>query len=289
MRILIGVLTLIAVFGSLPSHAASAISPIATSISAREPAVLSPGDLYVGALRRLESIPQEPYISYVMSHSQTHQGKSIGGYTLAVVERRIDRRSWNKTTDGTTGKIGTVSIGRHYLIPDAFLPYRNDDVPQGVLPELDTKQQTALHTIADVHSALSYKVTLVGEEILNDCGPVAHLSLIARREPQRYNVREMWVRRSDFRLCKAVFASRLYKDEGEASSYPSIDTVELDVNGLITSYSLFVQVHYLLGTYAVTDEGTFTHIAWASDEPAYLFDYAAWKAFGGAYDDASKH
>jgi len=81
-----------------------------------------------------------------------------------------------------------------------------------------------------------------------------------------------------------VFASRLYKDEDEARSYPSVDTVNLDANGLITSYSLFVQVHYVLGTYAVTDSGTFSSISWASDEPGHLFDYAAWKASGSAHN-----
>lgn len=265
MRILIGLIVVaITALGTIPAHAADA----------------SPDDLYIGALRRLESLSQQPYIAYVMTHSQAHKGKLIRNYTLSVVERRVDRRSWNKTIAGTLGKLGDVSIGRHYLIPDAFLPYRSEDVPEGVLPGLDTGKQGATRVIAHVHSALSYKVGLVGDETLKDCGPVAHLSLTPLREPQRYNVREMWVRRSDFQLCKAIFASRLYKDEGEASSYPSLDTVELDANGLITSYSLFVQMHYLLGTYAVTDDGSFSHISWASDEPAYLFDYAAWKASG---------
>lgn len=272
MRIAVGVLTLVACFGLLPAHGA--------------PPVSSADDLYAGAIRRLESLSQQPYISYVMTHSQTHQGKLIRGYTLAVVERRADRRSWNKTIDGTMGKLGAVAIGRHYLIPDAFLPYRNDSVPQGALPGLDTGAQASLHTIARIHSALSYKVTLVGDETLQNCGPVAHLSLIPLRDPQRYNVREMWVRRSDFQLCKAVFASRLFKDEGEVRSYPSIDTVELDGNGLIAAYSLFVQMHYLLGTYAVTDNGTFSHISWANDEPAYLFDYAAWKASAAGRSEA---
>lgn len=266
------------VFLAFPSQAAQ------TFISGG--AAASPDDLYIGALRRLESFSQQPYMSYVMTHAQTHEGKAIGGYTLAVVERRVDRRSWNKTIDGTIGKLGAVTIGRHYLIPDAFLPYRNENVPQGLLPDLDIGEQAPLHTIAHVQSALSYKVTLVGDERLKDCGAVAHLSLTPLRNPQRYNVRDMWVRRSDFELCRAVFASRLFKDEGEAKSYPSIDTVELDGNGLITSYSLFVQIHYLLGTYAVTDNGTFSHIMWAKEEPAYLFDYAAWKASVRNYDNA---
>lgn len=207
-----------------------------------------------------------------MTHAQSHDGKPIGTYTLSVVERRADRTSWNKTTAGTLEKAGNVSIGRHYLIPDAFLPYRNENAPAGVLPGLDTANQAHLHTIANIHSALSYNVTLLDDETLDGCGQAAHLALRPIRDPQRYNVREMWVRRSDFRLCKAIFASRLYKAQGRGSSYPSIDTVTLDANGLIVSYSLFVQIHYVIGTYALTDNGTFSDLSWSNDQPAHLFD-----------------
>ena len=221
-----------------------------------------------------------------MTHSPSHGGKPYGTWVQEVVERRADRASWNKITGGNLHKIGEVSIGRHYLIPDAFLPYRNESVPVGVLPGLDANDDITPRTIASVHSKLSYVITLLGDETLENCGVAAHLKLTPRRDPQRYNIRDMWVRPSDFRLCKAVFASLLYQDSTQGHSSKSVDTAELDENGLITSFSLFAQMHLIVATNAFEDDGTFSHVSWAEDKPAYLFDYEAWKASGATYDPA---
>ena len=239
----------------------------------------SPVDLYLGAVSRLASTPQQPYLAYIMTHSQTRKGLAIGGWTDWVVERRFDRRSWNKTTAGTLiKKTGDVSIGRHYLIPDAFLPYRNETAPQGVLPLVD-----APRLIGTVHSALSYTITLVAEETIGACGPVAHLSLRPLRNPERYNVRDMWVRRSDYRLCKATFITRLYQEAGTNIPRPATVTSDLGEDGLINRFSLFIQSRTIFGSESVTDNGTFSRVAWSSNQPSYLFDYASWKASGGTY------
>ena len=258
-----------------------AIVALAITMYARANAdpLSSPYDLYVGAVARLAAIPQQSYLSYVMDDTQTHRGSTIAAFTRSVVERRTDRGSWNREIAGEApgmGGVGAVSIGRHYLIPDAFIPYRSESAPQGVLPTFDTPEPSQPNTIATVHSSPSYVVTLVGEEAVGDCGLVAHLKLSPKRDPSRYNVREMWVRRSDMRLCKATFESRTFQKEG-GSSYPAIDTVVLDKDGLIASWSSFIQVHYVIGTYGVVDTGTFTNVIWSNDQPQYLFDYAAWK------------
>lgn len=228
-------------------------------------------ELYVGAVTRLASIAQQPYLEYTMADLQTREGRTLATFTRSIVERRSDRESWNEYTGGTLHKVGYLENGRHYLIPDAFLPYRNESAPAGVLPTFDTPDPATPRTIATVHSAISYDVTLVGEESLDDCGPVAHLKLRPRHSPDRYNVREMWVRRSDLRLCKAVFASRLFQEQGHGTPYPTIDTVTLDKNGLIASWSSFIQIHLLIATYAVVDTGTFTGVAWKTQEPQALF------------------
>lgn len=259
---------------------AIAVPAQAASPTAAQPSVpVSPQDLYMGAIARLASIPQKPYLSYVMTHLYTRKGIQLGADTISVIERRPGRRSWNEVTDVTVqspfGAVGAVSIGRHFLIPDAFLPYRNESAPQGVLPVLD---EPKLLTIATVHSSLSYAINLVGDENLENCGPAIHLSLRPLRNSERFNIRDIWVRGSDYRLCKAAFTSRLYQDEGTGKSFPTINTVELDQNGLITSYSLFLQIHMIVGSYAETHVGVFSDISWSDDQPSYLFDYTARKA-----------
>ncbi len=248
------------------------------SVVRAQPTDLAAADRYRAAAAWLSSLPQRPYIAYVMDQTGSRRGRVLGTLTEDVVERRADRRSWNRVTAGTMFSLRDVKIGRHYLIPDAFLPYRNESAPQGVLPTFDTPDPQGIKTIATVRSAISYDVSLVANESLEGCGDVAHLRLRPLHDPQRYNVREMWVRRTDNRLCKATFASRLYQDDGQGTPYPTIDTASLDERGLITSWHSFVQLHFLIGTFAAVSDGTFSNVAWAQQEPDYLFERSQWDA-----------
>ena len=239
---------------------------------------LSPQDRYRAAVAWLATKTQAAYLEYVMDQANSRRGRIIDTLTQNVVQRRADRHSWNIAIAGTLYPLQTVRIGRHYLIPDAFLPFRAETAPSGVLPAFDTPDPTPLKTIATVRNAISYDVTLVGNEGLEGCGEVAHLHLRPLREPERYNVREMWVRLSDNRLCKATFSSRLYQEQGEATAYPTIDTAVLDDRGLITSWHSFIQFHFIIATYASNNDGTFANVKWTQREPDYLFDRARWNA-----------
>jgi hypothetical protein len=239
---------------------------------------LAPEERYRAAVAWLAAKDQAPFLEYVMDQANARRGRVIDTLTEDVVQRRADRHSWNLTTAGTMYPLQSVKIGRHYLIPDAFLPYRAESAPPGVLPGLDIPDPNGLKTIATVRSEISYAVTLIANENLEQCGDVAHLKLRPLRDPQRYNVRELWVRLTDNRLCKATFASRLFQEEGDATPYPTIDTAVLDDRGLITSWHSFVQFHFLIATVAGTNDGTFANVKWTKQEPAYLFDRSQWNA-----------
>lgn len=239
---------------------------------------VSPEDRYRGAVVWLATKSQAPYLEYVMDQANSHKGRITGTLTENVVQRRADRRSWNLTLGGTMYPPQTVKIGRHYLIPDAFLPYRSESAPSGVLPAFDTPDPTALKTIATVRNTISYEVTLVANERLDGCGEAAHLKLRPLHDPERYNVREMWVRLTDNRLCKGTFSSRLYQEQGEGMAYPTIDTAVLDDRGLVVSWHSFVQYHFIVATYAGNNDGSFSNVKWTQQEPQYLFDRAQWTA-----------
>ena len=80
---------------------------------------------YTRALERLREMPSGPYAEYSM-----HQVKPGMSFTYEVRERREDRASWNLVTqvDHWRKRIGEVDVGRHYLIPDAFLPLEGPTV-----------------------------------------------------------------------------------------------------------------------------------------------------------------
>lgn len=239
---------------------------------------LSPEDRYRAAVVWLETKTQAPYLEYVMDQTASRRGRVLDTLTQDVVQRRADRRSWNLSIAGSLYPLQTVRIGKHYLIPDAFLPYRSESAPSGVLPTFDTPDPTTLKTIATVRNTTSYEVTLVANESLDQCGNVAHLRLRPLRDPEKYNVREMWVRLTDNRLCKATFSSRLYQEQGEGTPTPTLDTAVLDDRGLITSFHSFVQFHLIVLTVAGVIDGTFANVKWTQQEPAYLFDHAQWSA-----------
>jgi hypothetical protein len=230
--------------------------------------------LYMGAVQWLESRPQSPYVNYVMTQSSAHDGKILFTQSQVVIERRADRRSWNRYVAGDPSLQGSIEIGRHYLIPDAFLPYVASDVPRGALPGLDT----SLKTIAAVHSSISYRVRFVDLETLPSCGETAKIELSPLHDPDVYNVRSLWVRPSDFRVCRATFESRLFQEQSQRTPPSMLEDVVLDERGMITDAVSDNNVLTSNGTYEILSVVKFTDIAWSASAPEYLFDRAAWEA-----------
>ncbi len=252
-------------------------------VIAESPATPSPDALYRGAIAHLLALPQQPYLAYVMTQTSSTHGAINFTIAQAVIERRADRVSWNRFVGGDAPS-GGILIGRHYLVPDAFIPYENVALPDGALPLLERPVPAAsaapspLRTIATIRSAISYRVREEGVDRIPGCGDAVHLVLDALREPDRYNVRELWVRASDFRICKAVFESRFFREASQPPSpYPMRVEVVLDSRGLITDAVTHTHVLTIDGPLDILGVVKFTDVMWARDEPAYLFSRAAWE------------
>jgi len=228
---------------------------------------------YDRALARLDLMPSGPYAEYAM-----HQVKPGMSLTEEVRERREDRASWNLITQvdrWPRKRVGEVDIGRHYLIPDAFLPLVTPTVRRqasGVLPDLG--RDAGVATTAASAQPLHYDVRLIGLEQLDGCGYAAHLGLDPIGDAETYNVREIWVRAGDGTLCRAIYRSYLFELQGASAKIRTIVDARVNDLGLITSW----RSRYTLGRSTLPLDGTFSAVAWSAEQPAYYFDQHLWDA-----------
>lgn len=223
------------------------------------------------ALARLDDVPSGPYAAYSM-----HQGRPGMSLTYEVRERRDDRASWNLVTQvdrWPRKRIGQVDLGRHYLIPDAFLPLPTVTVRRqasGILPDLGRDAGPAAGTAPVLH----YDVRLIAMEQLDGCGTAAHLGLDPIGDAETYNVREVWVRASDGALCRAIYRSYLFEPQGESANVRLIVDARVNDLGLITSW----RSHYTIGRNTFPLDGTFSDVVWSPSQPDYYFDRQLWEA-----------
>jgi len=232
--------------------------------------------LYEGAIARLAALRQAPYLSYEMDQtSYTRAAGIILDMGQMVTERRADRAFHNVVTYGGNG----LAIGRHYLTPDEFIPDVSAPlVLDGTDPTLDTPAATPtvgpaaatlpsaapdFKTIAVVSTTTSYKLTSVDDVVIQDnfCGEAAHIKLDPKRDSSVFNVRELWIRRSDFALCAAIFNSWSFSSYGHL---PSVDAVWLDERGFIVHW----RCEFQDGTF---NQGDFKNIKWQDSVPSGLY------------------
>jgi len=222
---------------------------------------------YLQALARLDRMPSGPYAEYAM-----HEVKPGMSFTYEVRERRADRASWNLVTqvDRWRKHVGLVDIGRHFLVPDAFLPLYGPAVRRqatGVLPDLGRDAGAAT-------TVLHYDVRLIGLERLDGCGEAAHLGLDPIGDAETYNVREVWVRTGDGALCRAIYRSYLFEPVGDVSRIPTIVDARLDDLGLITTW----RSRYAVDRRTFPLDGSFSAVIWSAGQPDYYFDRHLWES-----------
>lgn len=241
---------------------------VATASPAPTAAPLATAEqLYEGAIARLASLHQAPYLAYEMDQTgYTRLQGILFEQGEQIIERRGDRAFHNVMTYG-----GTLAIGRHYLTPDEFIPNASLPIkPDGVEPFLDTPgalatagpatSPSSIKTIAIVTTTASYNLTYVDDVTIADnfCGDAAHIKLDPKRDPDAFNVRELWIRRSDFALCAAIFDSWSFSGNGHTRS---IDAAWLDERGFITNW----RAQFLPdGNF---DQGSFKDVRWQDSVP----------------------
>jgi len=242
----------------------------------------TPLEYYRGAVSRLRSLPIEPYLSYDM-----YQQRDTSTLTEEIRQRLSDHVSWTRVIETHRWghwTVGEVEIGRHYLVPNAFLasPRGATEPASGQLPTFGSGDGD-LKTIASVTAvSRDYSVRLLDLEQLPGCGLTAHLALTPIGDPERYNIREMWVRTSDFMLCRAIYRSHLFEVTGDHLQDVLVVDAVLGEDGTIASWhSIYTFGATPFGMTSLGDgvtevDGTFSRLEWSDDLPSYYFDETLW-------------
>jgi hypothetical protein len=239
---------------------------------------MSADELYLHALVRLQSLPQQPYIEYTMDQSSTDPNGNRISLSEIVVERRSDRTSFNAVVGGEMFPLNHVLIGRHYLVPDMLLhagPIAADAA--GALPQIDRLDEQTLKVLVTVKAVPKprYFVTLAGEATLA-CGVTEHLTLKPRGDIEMNNVRELWIRPTDYAICQMRYNSKNFevRHQGGGEVIDVIATMNDD--GLVTSWKGVTHYYLPAPGFDIPGEGSFSRFLWTATEPDYYFDEILW-------------
>ncbi|HLI94683.1 MAG TPA: hypothetical protein VKT72_01200 [Candidatus Baltobacteraceae bacterium] len=168
----------------------------------------APDDIYRAALRRLAALPQPAYIDVTERRlfiAETPNGNAPGAFDQRVLFNSASRRETVLALPYSDNS--QVLFSPSYFAPDNWLIHHPSQ-PQSTSPKAQsfTPDLSDLKTIASVVSVAkpSYDITLAGINKLPDGGIAYHLVLKPRSDPVIHNLRELWVKASDFDILRAV-------------------------------------------------------------------------------------
>jgi hypothetical protein len=267
-----------------PSHAATRTpSPIATPIPLPSPERL----LYLIRRQFRSHRPPPPYVTYTLIRKQTLDDgypDLLNSYTYHIWCRTTDRGALGRRVYRGSAR-GTLEFLRPSFNepwdpgpPTADLfepaPIHPHTSPRDFVPTPEPTGNLPL-TIAVVTALgeFDYRVTRVANE-----GNLIHVSLQARRDPDRNRLRDLYVDAKTLELQEVIATDKLY-DEGDSGKhvYPMLFTVTL---GWMHDMPIVTHIHGTptyqtdadyLGIDATVDYD-FTEITFPSSLPDWYFD-----------------
>ncbi len=210
----------------------------------------SPERLLYDVRRKFRSHrPPPPYVTYTLVRKQTLDdgyADLLNSYTYHIWCRTTDRaalgrRVYRGSSRGTleflrpsfnepwdpgppTADLFEPAPAHPHTNPREFVPTPE---PTGSLPP----------TIASVTvlGEFDYRVTRVADE-----GDEIHISLQARRDPDRNRLRELYVDHKTLELKEVIATDKLYEDDGGRHVYPMLFTVTL---GWMNNMPIVTHIH----------------------------------------------
>jgi len=216
-----------------PSHAAPRPSTTATPVP-----LPSPDRLLYAIRRQFRSHrPPPPYVTYTLVRKQTLDDgypDLLNSYTYHIWCRTSDRAALGRHVYRGSSR-GTLEFLRpSFNEPwDPGPPTADLFEPAPVHPHTNPREfvptpepsASLPPTIASVTvlGEFDYRVTRVADE-----GDEIHVSLQARRDPDRNRLRELYVDRKTLELKEVIATDKLYDDGGGRHVYPMLFTVTLN-------------------------------------------------------------
>jgi hypothetical protein len=226
---------------------------------------MSPTQIYYSALATMRMSEAPAFLRFNLESTTTFH-RTVVIQHFAHVERTADQSDKSLDVDTTINH----NFGPLDVEPDLFLGHSVTRTPApdstAFALGVDSQREQPLTTIATVAaSSPFYKISTAGIETLENCGATIHLVLQPRKDPIRYNLRDLWVDETTSRICRAAAVWRATVE------VPTVATVTLDVNadGYITHFHTVATAHILVGTLSATQDAIFTGIQ-PADESAWI-------------------
>jgi hypothetical protein len=236
--------------------------------------------IFERAFERLESYPVAPYAVFIDTWHQTATGGGSTPIDNVLVFRYAVRMSDGGENSAPypvlNGRLPPAMIGKQFQGPFAWsLRARRAQThaPAMLQPDLPEPYRVIAHVV--VHEPLHYAVDPPLLETL-DGHRVYDLRLRPLSDPQRYNLREIWVDTSTFDIWKAHF-------EGTYQPTPSTMESPSDVTVTFVPVGPYWIVHRMQWTWEDYQNSRFFHfdattneIAFPCSLPGWLFDERAY-------------
>lgn len=232
---LVAALLLLGVFLAVGAPHAGAAAPSATATPIALP---SPDRLLYLVRRQFRSHrPPPPYITYTLIRKQTLDDgypDLLNSYTYHIWVRTSDRAALGRRVYHGSSR-GTLEFLRPSFNepwdpgpPTADLfepaPLHPHTSPREFVPTPEPTGSLPPKTIAlvTVLGEFDYRVTRIANE-----GDQIHISLMARRDPDRNRLRELYVDAKTLELQEVIATDKLYDEDSDHKVYPMLFTVTL--------------------------------------------------------------
>jgi hypothetical protein len=232
---LVAALLLLGVFLAIGAPHAGAAAPSATATPIALP---SPDRLLYLVRRQFRSHrPPPPYITYTLIRKQTLDDgypDLLNSYTYHIWVRTSDRAALGRRVYHGSSR-GTLEFLRPSFNepwdpgpPTADLfepaPVHPHTSPREFVPTPEPTGSLPPKTIAlvTVLGEFDYRVTRIANE-----GDQIHISLMARRDPDRNRLRELYVDAKTLELQEVIATDKLYDEDSDHKVYPMLFTVTL--------------------------------------------------------------
>ncbi len=266
-----------------PHAGAAAPSATATPIALPSPDRL----LYLIRRQFRTHRPPPPYITYTLIRKQTLDDgypDLLNSYTYHIWCRTLDRAALGRRVYRGSSR-GTLEFLRpsfnepwdpgpptaDLFEPAPIHPHTN---PREFVPTPEPTGSLPPKTIASVTvlGEFDYRVTRIANE-----GDQIHVSLMARRDPDRNRLRELYVDAKTLELQEVVATDKLYDEDSDHKVYPMLFTITL-----VWMHNMPIVTHIhgtptyqtdadYLGRDATVDYD-FTDITFPDSSPAWYFD-----------------